>query len=167
MSETKANAEPNRQAIDGRQQAVTASLALIQQARREVCFFAPSLDKHLLDNEAFIDALSAFARDSRFSKVRVLVHSTRDAISQSHRLLPLAQRLSSHISIHECAREDQDQLHLCLLVDDNATLYCTDPLRYQGYVATADRVENQQLKQQFEILWARSHPDPQSRRLHI
>lgn len=155
-----------RQVIDNRQQAVAACLQLIQQARREICFLAPGLDKHLLDNEEAITALSAFARDSRFSKVRILVHSTRDAISHSHQLLPLAQRLSSHISVHECAREDQDQLHLCLLVDDNAILFCSDPLRYHGYIAE-DRAQHQQLKQQFETLWARSHPDPQSRRLHI
>ncbi|MEX1199776.1 MAG: hypothetical protein WEB02_03205 [Methylophaga sp.] len=157
----------NRQVIDSRQQAVAAGNQLIQQAKREICFFAPGLDKHLLDNEEALAAISAFARDSRFSKVRLLVHSSRDAVSQSHRLLPLAQRLSSHITIHECDRDDQDQLYLCLLIDDNATLYCSDPLRYQGYLAEADRAQNLQLRQQFEAMWARSHPDPQSRRLHI
>lgn len=167
MSDFTEPAGPNRQIIDGRQQAVAAGNALLKNAKREICFFAPSLDKHLLDNDDALATISAFARDSRFSKVRLLVHSSRDAVSQSHRLLPLAQRLSSHINIHECAREDQDQLYLCLLVDDNATLYCSDPLRYQGYLAEADRAQNLQLRQQFDALWARSHPDPQSRRLHI
>ncbi len=167
MAESAPPALPNRQVIDGRQQAVDACLELLKQARREVCFFAPALDKHLLDNELALEVISAFARDSRLSKVRLLVHNTRDAVSQSHRLLPLAQRLSSHFAVHECAREDQDQLYLCLLVDDNAVLYCTDPLRYQGYVTDNDRAQHKQLKQQFENMWARSQPDPQSRRLHI
>lgn len=167
MTDEVIPAGSNRQVIDGRQQAVAACNQLLQQARREICFFAPSLDKHLLDNEQALTTISSFARDSRFSKVRLLVHSSRDAVSQSHRLLPLAQRLSSHIEIHECAREDQDQIYLCLLIDDFATLYCSDPLRYQGYMAAADRAQNQQLRQQFEAIWARSHPDPQSRRLHI
>ena len=167
MSDNDTPAAPNRQVIDGRLQAVAAGNQLIELAKREICFFAPSLDKHLLGNDEAIAAISAFARDSRFSKVRLLVHSSRDAVSQSHRLLPLAQRLSSHITIHECAHEDQDQLHLYLLIDDNATLYCSDPLRYQGYIAKADRAQNLQLRQQFEAMWARSHPDPQSRRLHL
>ncbi|MDT8310337.1 MAG: hypothetical protein RQ732_02715 [Methylophaga sp.] len=167
MSDNVTPAMPNRQVIDGRLQAVAAGNQLIQQAKREICFFAPSLDKHLLDNEEALTAISAFARDSRFSKVRLLVHSSRDAVNQSHRLLPLAQRLSSHIEIHECAREDHDQVYLCLLVDDFATLFCSDPLRYQGYMAAADRAQNLQLRQHFEVIWARSHPDPQSRRLHI
>ncbi len=167
MADDVTLAGPNRQVIDGRQQAVAAGNQIIQQAKREICFFAPGLDKHILDNEEALAAISALARDSRLSRVRLLVHSSRDAVSQSHRLLPLAQRLSSHIAIHECAREDQDQLYLCLLVDDNATLYCSDPLRYQGYLAEADRAQNLQLRQQFEAMWARSHPDPQSRRLHL
>ncbi len=167
MSDNDNSAGSNRQVIDGRLQAVAAGNQLIQLAKREICFFAPSLDKHLLDNDEALTAISAFARDSRFSKVRLLVHSSRDAVSQSHRLLPLAQRLSSHIVLHECAREDQDQCHLYLLIDDNATLYCSDPLRYQGYLAKADRAQNLQLRQQFEAIWARSHPDVQSRRLHI
>lgn len=167
MSEQTVADSAVRQVIDGRQQAVAACLELIQQAKREISFFAPALDRHLFDNEAALAVISAFARDSRFSKVRLLVHSTRDAISQSHRLLPLAQRLSSHIAVHECAKEDQDQLYLCLLIDDNAALYCSDPLRYQGYIAKADRAQNLQLRQQFDAMWARSHPDPQSRRLHI
>ncbi len=167
MTDNVTSAMPNRQVIDGRQQAVAAFNQLLQRARREICFFAPSLDKCLLDNEQALATISSFARDSRFSKVRLLVHSSRDAVSQSHRLLPLAQRLSSHITIHECDRDDQDQVYLCLLVDDNATLYCSDPLRYQGYLAEADRAQNLQLRQQFEAMWARSHPDPQSRRLHL
>ena len=167
MSEQTAADSAVRQVIDGRQQAVAACLELLEQAKREISFFAPSLDRHLFDNEAALAVISAFARDSRFSKVRLLMHSSRDAISQSHRLLPLAQRLSSHIAVHECAKEDQDQLYLCLLVDDNAALYCSDPLRYQGYIAKTDRAQNLQLRQQFDAMWARSHPDPQSRRLHI
>lgn len=167
MNEPTDAAANNHQAIDGRQQAMTACLHLVQQARREICFFAPSLDKHLLDNEDVIAAISVFARNSRYSKVRLLVHSTYEAISRSHRLLMLAQRLSSHIEVHECSREDQDHVYLCLLVDDDAILYCNDPLRYQGYLVEADRAQNRQLRQQFDAMWTRSHPDPQSRRLHI
>lgn len=167
MTDATAPAQPQRQVIEGRQDAVAACLQLVEQARREICFFAPSLDKHLLDNSAVLEAISRFARSSRFSQVRVLVHSTNDAISKSHQLLPLAQRLSSHIAIHQCDRDDEDQIHLCLLIDDNAVMYCSDPLRYQGYMAVDDRARNLQLKQAFDAMWARSQPDPQSRRLHI
>lgn len=162
-----ANKQENLILINGRHQAQETALQLLQHAKREICFFGPEIDKILFDNEAAIDLLSQLARKSRFSRVRFAVYSTRRNVSDSHRLLPLAQRLSSILLIHQCDREDQTRQDSFLLVDNIGYLHCHNAVRYTGTAHLNDRSKNRFFQQQFDQLWARSSMDPNSRRLQL
>ncbi|AFJ01292.1 hypothetical protein Q7C_111 [Methylophaga frappieri] len=154
------------QSVSGRQQAQLVTQHLISQARREICFLGPTLDP-LLNHHDTVQLLGQFVRASRYSQLRILIRDGREAVANGHLLLPLIQKMTSHIAVHLCAEEDSRQAGLQLLSDNLGSLICHDARRYIGSFACADRRQNQQLKQQFNAMWDRSTPDVQSRRLFL
>jgi hypothetical protein len=153
--------------FDSRDQAALLAAELIANARQEVCFFGPIIDPVLLDNEIVIARLSEFARRSQRTQVRVVVHDTQKNVIDSHRLLPLAQRLTSHIQIHTTHPKHQDQRCLFLLIDRQTYLYCPNAERYQGRAEMQTAAFARDLQQQFDELWNHSRPDRNTRRLHL
>ncbi len=154
-------------AFDSRDQAASLALELIAEARQEICFFGPTIDKVLLDNDAVIEKLSEFARRSPRTSIRIVVFDTRTNVSESHRLLPLAQKLTSKIKIHIASKKHRDSRHQYLLIDTNAYLYCPNAERYQGRAEKHAPAIVREYQQEFEELWNHSQPDINSRRLHI
>jgi hypothetical protein len=153
--------------FDSRDQAALLTAELIEAARQEICFFGPNIDPVLLDNDAVISKLSEFARRSQRTRCRLLVHDTQRNVIDSHRLLPLAQRLTSHIQIHTTHPKHQDQRTLFLVIDRQTYLYCPHAERYQGRVSLQPNAFARELQQQFDELWSHSRPDINTRRLHI
>lgn len=153
--------------FDSRDQAAELTLELIEMAHQEVCFFGPIIDPVLLDNDRVIDKLSEFARRSPRTQIRVVVQDTRKNVVNSHRLLPLAQKLTSSIKIHIASQKHQELLQQFLIIDTKAYLFCPDAERYQGRVEKHAPAVVRDFLQQFEEIWSHSRPDINSRRLHL
>lgn len=153
--------------FDSRDQAALLAAELIGSARQEICFFGPLIDPVLLDNDNVITKLSEFARRSQRTQIRIVVHDTQKNVIDSHRLLPLAQRLTSHIQIHTTHPKHQDQRSLFLLIDRQAYLYCPNAERYEGRAEMQGAAFARDLQQQFDELWSHSRPDINTRRLHL
>jgi hypothetical protein len=153
--------------FDSREQASLLALELVQQAKREIAYFGPNIDAVLFDHPDTIDCISAFARSSDKSQLRFLVHSTRENVAKGHRLIPLAQRLSSKFSIHNTAKQHQDLIQQFLLIDDQCYLYCQNSLYHSGRGSLQDPLEVMLLRQQFEEMWKLSTADSNTRRLQI
>jgi hypothetical protein len=165
-SDTVNNTSPVIQ-FDSREQARELTLSLVQQAKRQVCFFGASLDPVLFDNINFVANLSEFVRRSDRTVAKFVVHDTQQNAANGHRLLPLAQQLTSSILIRTSCQQHQDLKPYFMLVDDKAYLYGQYASRYQGRVHFDDMAETRQLQQLFNTIWDQSHSDVQSRRLHL
>jgi len=159
--------DDNAIAFDSRDHAEQLALELIQQARQEICFFGPLIDPVLLDNDSVIEHLSEFSRRSARSKIRIVVFDTRKNIAQSHRLIPLAQRLTSKIEIHIANTKHQQLRNLFMLIDNHAYLYCPNAERYQGRVAKYAPATVRDMQQNFDEIWNQSKQDNNTRRLHL
>jgi hypothetical protein len=73
-----------------------AAIAIISTRHNAKCLLmTPDLEHERFDNELFINALSAFARSSRYTKTQILLADTRLAIEDGHRVIKLVRRLSS------------------------------------------------------------------------
>lgn len=153
--------------IEGQQKAFNIALKLLQQANRSICFLGPELDKVLFDNDDAVALISQLARNSRFSQIRFAVYSTRRNISESHRVLALANKLTSSIEIRQCAVIDQQPQRYFLIVDRLGYLACQNPTRYSGVAQLQNRAKCRFLQQQFDAIWARAEPDPNIRRLNL
>ena len=154
-------------ALENSQQAADHALALAQSAERSLLIITRDLDHALYDNEPFIDAISALARGHRMAQIRILLHDSNYVIKHGHRLLTLAQRITSKLEIRKPGREHQSFTEALLLADSRG--YLRRPLadRYEGVVNYNAPARSRELSDTFEEIWTHAQPDPQLRRLHL
>lgn len=153
--------------FDSREQCLFYTLELLQLARRQICFFGPILDPVLLDEPDIIDVLTRFSRAHDKARIKLLIHNSQKNAANGHRLITLAQKLTSSIEIRLTSKPYQSLTQLYLLADDSAYLYCPHHTRYQGRASFNDIAETRQLQQSFDIMWQHGTPDSTLRRLHI
>ncbi len=153
--------------FDSRDEARTLALALCQQATREICFFGKNIDPVLFDHPQFVEALSTFARRSKHTQVKFVVHDTRQNTADGHRLISLAQKLTRHIHIRNTPEKHQNLIQMFMLVDQNAYLYCPNTVRHQGRVSFDAPLDVRNFRKTFDDLWEHSTVDSNIRRLGI
>lgn len=143
------------------------ALAMARQARRHLYLFSPDLDPAVYGNAGFAEAVSALVRSSERAHVHILVQDSTRAAKDGHRLVDIAQHLSSKIRIHRPDREYADVRGTFLVADELGYLYRTVADRYEGQASFSDRKRARELNRYFEQIWQRSEPDPQLRRLKL
>ena len=143
------------------------ALQLAQQATHEILIASYDLDSRIYSNNAFIDALSALVRKHRDASVHILVWKTAPAVKQGHRIIELAQRLTSSIHIHEPDRVHKDFIESFMVVD--GTAYFRRPLadRSEGVAEFHAPLNARDLHERFLEMWERSTPCSEFRRLRI
>ena len=154
-------------AFDGKHEAASAALALVETAQREICFMGSQLDAVLLDSPSLIDCIKQLCINSRRSQIRLLVDETQSSIINSHRLLPLISKLTSSITVNILSDKYKRPKNLLLLVDHSGYLRCLNNQRYMGQANLYDPLTVRELKQQFEECWNHSSADMATRRLHL
>ena len=100
-----------------------AAIALAQQARYSLNLFSRDLDPRVFDNALFEQCISRLARTQRGADIRILVVDSSLAVSRGHRLIRLAQRLTSTVFIHNPAREHRGELATFMVVDGAGVLH--------------------------------------------
>ena len=161
------NHSSERIRFDGREEAIALVIDLVQQAKHRICILGRNIDPVLFDNSEFIECASRLARRSPRSEVRIIAQNTKANIQQGHRLITLAQKLSSNIHIRNPEKQEQTIQNTLLLVDDFAYLVCPRATQYNGYANHYDRLEVRELYTDFNDLWNHSKEDRSVRRLSI
>ncbi len=143
------------------------ALALFEQARREVLIASYDLESAILDHEDVVDALSRLARGHRLSEVRILLQSPDRALRHGHRLVTLAQRLSSHIKIHRPGEEHKGLAEAFIVVDGIGYIKRQQADRFEGIASFKAPIEARDLRAAFNTMWERSEPEIQLRRMQL
>lgn len=144
-----------------------AVLMLAQQARRSVDIVSRHLDPVLYDTDDFGAAIRELVVNSRRAQVRILLLDTAPVVSRDNRLVELAQRLSSYISIRVPAPEHKEFNEAWLVADSTGFLYRRFSDRFEATANFADRRQASALTNRFEEIWQRAQPDGNLRRLHL
>lgn len=153
--------------LEGRQAIRRASTELARQARRELVIFSRDLDPRYYDDQPFLGEIQRLALERPQLPVRALVMEPRAPISQGHRLIELARRLSSRIQIRKVGADDRDRIDAFLVADRRG--YCLRPLADQreAFHAPDSPAEARRLCADFERMWELAEPDTELRRLHL
>jgi len=159
--------QSERLRFEGRDEARALVLEIAQQAKRQICIYGRDIDSILFDNPEFIDCVQSLALRSTRTEIKILVHDTSVNVQRDHRLIPLAQHLTSSIHIHNTAKQHRDSQQTLLLVDDFAYLNCPRATVYDGFACLYDRLEVRQLQKTFDEQWSQSSPDVGMRRLNL
>ena len=144
-----------------------AAIALLAQGKREVLIMTPDLEHERFDDEMFINALSAFARSSRYTQTRILVADTRLAIEDGHRVIKLVRRLSSLIEIRQLHETDLESCTANMVVDHIGLLRCINRDPWQGSLLPKGTPYAQQVQSHFLSCWERATDITDFRELKI
>jgi hypothetical protein len=164
LGETKAeisisNAEENR----------NAATALASQARYSINIFTQDFDAPLYDNEEFEKHLFELATRHRSAKIRILVQDSTRAVQNSHRLVRLAQKLTSSIHVKKPSERYKDIQSAFMTVDGVGMLYRIqgDKRSYEASVNFMSPQRAGKLDEFFTEVWEHSNTDLQVRRIFM
>jgi hypothetical protein len=134
-----------------------ARLQLLLDARRQLDIHLPRLAPEVFSEAAELAELRRIATAGRGAQIRLLLHEPAAALRDGHRLVALAQRLSSSFQVRTPVEPvDRDCTWAWLLNDANGHLLLPDATRPQGRAAWRDRAAAIPLRQRFEETWERS-----------
>jgi len=141
---------------------------ILRAARHRVGIASATLDPSLLDHEAVMSLVKRVALSGRGARVQILVEDIASALHSGHRLLDLAQRLSSLIEIRRANRQDDGEFNAAMVLNDHGGwLRRSDPARFDGDACLDDRPRTQELWRSFERSWERALPETAVRALKL
>jgi len=115
------------------------AVSLCRSAARSLAILSPTLDHAVFDNRPLAEAISALARSSRQTEVRILVSDSRPLVTRGHRLLQLARRIPSSLRIQKLA-EHPDWNRQTIVIRDRGIATISDPyLLYRIHPSTEHR----------------------------
>ena len=146
-----------------------AVIALAHQARASINLFSRDLDPRVFDNSRFEQCISRLARKERAADIRILVIDSSMAVSRGHRVIRLAQKLTSSVLIHNPAREHREDFSTFMVVDGVSILHRprSSSTSYDAVVNFLSPQRADELTEYFNAMWEQSSPDSQVRRLYI
>lgn len=156
------------QAFLGADAAAAALCRIVPAARSLLRIYSRDLDPDLLGRREVLDALRDWVAGRREARVRVLVQDPADVLLQHHRLLALAQRLSSRFEFRSPV-EAQDQQYPSAFVAGDRGGFLFRPLgnRFEGEASPCAPAQARQLAALFDPVWERSRPCTEFRALGI
>lgn len=143
------------------------ALALCETASRYIYIMSPELDHRAFDHDDLVTALSAVARSSRQTEVRILISDSRKIVANGHRLLQLARRLPSTVHLQKLAQHPDWNGETIVIRDRNGVLYKPGGSDHQGFYEPDSRSSTLRHIELFEELWRYSIKDTELRTLHL
>jgi hypothetical protein len=136
-----------------------ASLALLHLAQRSVIVVSRNLDSRLYNNSEFTSAVRQFALRSQYARVRILVRDSSPAVKSGHRLIELAQRLSSFIEVRVPDIQHSNYNSAFMVVDSTGYLFRDQADMYTAQCSFADRNYSREITRKFDDMWEHAIPD--------
>jgi hypothetical protein len=143
------------------------AVELCASASRCVSILSPHLDHAVFDQDELTSALSALARGSRQSEVRILVADSRGLIGRGHRLLALARRIPSLIEIRKLEGHPDWNGQTVIIRDRDGVLYKPGGADHDGFYEADSRAATEKHLDLFDELWRYSTQDPELRSLSV
>ena len=155
--------------IDTLEENREAALSLAKQANYHINIFSQNLDAPLYDNHDFESHLARLARKHPNTRIRILVQDSTQAVQRSHRLIHLAQNMTSSVFIRKPAKPYRGETTSFLVADGLGLLYRVQgsTVNYDAQVSFMSPLRARKLDDFFDEVWEQSAPDPQVRRLYV
>ncbi|MEM7292143.1 MAG: hypothetical protein AAF420_01950 [Pseudomonadota bacterium] len=153
--------------VDTAEDIVAHLVRFAGQSRRLVQLFSPTLTHALYNDARFIEALSKSIRENRRKRVQILLSNPSPSISRGHRMVALAEKLSSYIEIRRTHKDFQNISNEYLLADKRAYLFRPNAERYTCDVCYNDPLTTDSYYKRFLEIWESSTREREFLRLHI
>ena len=141
--------------VDSSSQLAELSLAMTKQSQRLLDICSRHLDPLVYDNESFRDAVKDLALRSSYSQIRIIVLDPESLVSRGHRLIQLAQQLSSFVQIRRPGPDHRDFNEAMLIADETGFIHRLMSDRYEGAASFNATPEAREFKKTFDAIWDR------------
>jgi hypothetical protein len=154
--------------VESREQAAQETLGLLEAARHVLCIYTRDLDAALFETDAALEALKRVAISGRGASIRIIVQDPRNAVTRGHRLLAIAQRLTSVFVLRTPVQDDDLQYPSAFLINDTSGYYFRVlGNRYEGEAVNYAPGRHAQLLEYFNQVWERSETSEDFRQLDL
>ncbi len=144
-----------------------ALVELLGNAQRELYLFSEHLARPLYHDSEVVEALSQFARSSRFARIRILIRDSDPIVRRFHRTHALAQRLSTRIEIRKIEATVDTPDWEFAVADGRRVLQCDDRDLWLGSYHPDNPVRARKLLDAFERDWPLASTDTNLRHLSL
>lgn len=129
-----------------------------RDARHALCVLHPSLDPRVFDHDDVLGSWRTLAVRPR-SQLRVLVHDAAPLLADGHRLVDLAQRLSTAVQVR-VVEDDEHRAYPSAFVLNDVDGFLLQPhvARPDARGSTCRPGEHAQLLRLFDLMWERAAP---------
>jgi len=125
---------------------------------RHLYIRAQHLDPKLFNQEAVLDSLSSFARESRARQIHILLDQPEQLMQDDCQLLNLSRRLSQKIIIKRFEGIQNPEQNCWVFADQVGVVNIPQDAQMAGFCDLEDRVNHKKLKEQFLIDWQKASP---------
>lgn len=139
----------------------------LHQTRKTVIIYSQRLDGRTFDTSEFSAIIRKLISEHRHIEIRILLFDVDPVIKRGHRLIELARRSSSNISIRVVARQYRSNISAFMVFDTSKLIYRKNAERFEGIADTNNKKYALELTDYFNEVWEASQEDPNFRRLHI
>jgi len=143
-----------------------ALINLSTSALRSIKIFTPDLEHMLYDTDAFKESLLNFARGNRHAQVQILVSDISFSVQRGHRLIRLAQQLTSAMQIKITPEDYTDTKMSFIQVDQSDFLFKADSSKQQAIQCNCKNRSNK-LLEFFTPAWEQAELAPHTQQYHI
>ncbi len=152
--------------LDNREDLTEHVETMLSKADRSVYIFSRKLNPLFFNHSHIADKLSALARKSHRSDIKILIESPQYIVEENHRILHLSHRLMSKIKLQKIVVEPQDDYEFMIVDNDKLWLQHKEE-SYTGFANYDARPEVKRFNIVFNDLWKNSEEDVRLRRLSL
>jgi predicted GNAT family N-acyltransferase len=143
--------------VGSRSDTDASRLQLLIDANHRLCLYLPSLGTDHYASAEELGEIRRIGLSGRGAQIRILLHDPATALRNDHRLIALAQRLTTAIQIRTPLEEvDLAYASSYLLNDVGGYLFLPEADKPQGRGARHDRPSQAPLQQHFDEVWERA-----------
>ncbi len=141
-------------------------IKLSSSALRSIKIFTPDFEHKLYDNENFQQTILSFVRGNRHAKIQILVSDMSHSAQYGHRILRLAQQLTSAIEI-KITPEYYQSTNISFIQIDQSNFLFKAHSSNQHAIRCHCKSRSNSLLDFFTLTWDQAEEAPQSKQLHI
>lgn len=154
--DVRMQARAERLHLHSRGEAQDFIIELLQQARRKISIFAPTLDSHPFNTSRALDILASFTTLHRNNLARFLVEDADQSLHNNGRVVELCRRFSDFIKMRQIDEDHMSLQEMFITIDDRGYLHQPHVDRPE-YLASPDaKSEARRFAIQYERMWERS-----------
>jgi len=163
--ERKGNIE-NDIHLNSAEEISAAVINATENTLRTIKIFTPDLEAEIYNNDELRKQLLIFTQGNRHAKIQILVDDISNALHNGHKLIGLAQQLSSIVTIEDTPAEYLSTHISFVLFDQAEFIYKPDNTSHSAISSNCKNRSNK-LYEFFTSVWDQAEQNSHTKRLRI